>query len=59
MALRLETPVVDVLAGQYWAVLGWATTYHPNSVQIQGLPGQVFSRAPQLRLSHLFSLASR
>jgi hypothetical protein len=54
MALRLETPIVDVLAGQYWELFGWQTIYHPNSVQIQGLPGQVFSRSPQLRLSHMF-----
>ena len=54
MALKLETPIVDVMAGQYWELFGWQTNYHPNSVQIQGLPGQVFSRAPQLRLSHMF-----
>ena len=54
MALKLETPFVDVLAGQYWELFGWQTIYHPNSVQIQGLPGQVFSRAPQFRLSHMF-----
>jgi hypothetical protein len=54
MALKLETPIVDLLAGQYWALFGWQTIYHPNSVQIQGLPGQVFSRAPQFRLSHVF-----
>ena len=52
MALKLETPFVDILAGQYWQLFGWQTAYHPSSVQIQGLPGQVFSRAPQLRLSH-------
>jgi hypothetical protein len=54
MALKLETPIVDVLAGQYWELFGWQTYFHPNSVQIQGLPGQVFSRAPQLRLTHMF-----
>jgi len=54
MAAKLETPFVDVLAGQYWELFGWQTVYHPNSVQIQGLPGQVFSRAPQFRLSHMF-----
>lgn len=54
MALKLETPFIDVLAGQYWELFGWQSLYHPNSVQIQGLPGQVFSRAPQLRLSHMF-----
>jgi len=54
MALKFETSFVDILAGQYWELFGWQTNYHPNSVQIQGLPGQVFSRAPQLRLSHMF-----
>ncbi len=54
MALKLETPVVDVLAGQYWELFGWQSMYHPNSVEIQGLPGEIYSRAPQLRISHLF-----
>jgi hypothetical protein len=54
MALKLETPIVDVLAGQYWQLFGWQSNFHPNSVDLQGLPGQVYSRAPQLRLSHMF-----
>jgi hypothetical protein len=54
MALKLETPFVDVLAGQYWQLFGWQSNFHPNSVQIQGLPGQIYSRVPQLRLSHTF-----
>jgi hypothetical protein len=54
MALKLETPYVDILAGQYWQLFGWQSTFHPSSVDIQGLPGQVYSRAPQLRLSHTF-----
>ncbi len=52
MALKLETPFVDILAGQYWQLFGWQSNFHPSSVDIQGLPGQVYSRAPQLRLSH-------
>jgi hypothetical protein len=54
MALKLETPIVELLVGQYWQLFGWQSNFHPNSVQIQGLPGQVYSRAPQLRLSHTF-----
>ena len=27
---------------------------HPNSVQIQGLPGEVYSRTPQIRLGKIF-----
>ncbi len=51
---KLENPYLDVLFGQYWDLFGWQSAFHPNSVQIQGLPGEVFARAPQLRLSHLF-----
>jgi hypothetical protein len=54
MAFKLETPYVDVLAGQSWALFGWQPYFDPASVQIQGLPGEVFSRTPQLRLSHTF-----
>lgn len=53
-ALKLETPIVDILAGQYWELFGWQSYFHPNSVQIQGLPGQVYSRTAQVRLSHAF-----
>jgi hypothetical protein len=49
--LRIETPIVDVLLGQYWDLFGWQGVYQPNSVQIQGLPGELYSRTPQLRLS--------
>jgi hypothetical protein len=51
---KLETPVVDVLAGQTWGLFGWQPYFDPASVQIQGLPGEVFTRAPQLRISHTF-----
>jgi hypothetical protein len=53
-ALKLENPYVDVLLGQYWQLFGWQSMFHPNTVEIQGVPGQVFSRAPQVRLSHMF-----
>jgi hypothetical protein len=53
-ALKMETPVVDVLAGQYWQLFGWQSLFHPNTVDLQGIPGQIYSRSPQLRLSHAF-----
>ncbi len=53
-ALKLETPVVDVLAGQYWQLFGWQSLFHPNTIEMQGVPGQIYSRSPQLRLSHVF-----
>jgi len=51
MALKLEDPIVDLLLGQYWQLFGWQSAFHPNTVEIQGVPGQVYSRAPQARLS--------
>jgi hypothetical protein len=52
--VRVETPVVDLLVGQYWDLFGWQNVYHPNSVQVQGLPGELYSRDAQVRLSHAF-----
>jgi hypothetical protein len=54
MALKLENPYVDVLLGQSWQLFGWQPYFHPNTVDIQGVPGQVYSRSPQVRLSHRF-----
>jgi len=52
--LKLETPYVDVLLGQYWQLFGWQSYFHPSTVAIQGVPGQIYSRSPQIRLSHAF-----
>jgi hypothetical protein len=51
MYLKAETDVVDVLMGQYWALFGWQPLYQANSVQIQGLPGELYARTPQIRIS--------
>ncbi len=48
---KVETPVVDVLLGQYWQLFGWQSTFHPATVEIQGVPGQIYSRAVQARIS--------
>jgi hypothetical protein len=49
--MKVETPVVDVLAGQYWSLYGWGPMYQPNTVEIQGVPGEIYARTPQLRIS--------
>jgi hypothetical protein len=49
--LKLETPYIDVLFGQYWELFGWQSYFHPNTVELQGVPGQVYSRTPQIRFS--------
>lgn len=51
---KLETPYVDVLGGQTWQLFGWQPYFHPNTVELQGVPGQVYSRTAQVRLSHAF-----
>ncbi|UQA56722.1 hypothetical protein [Polyangium aurulentum] len=52
--LKIETPVVDVLFGQYWDLFGWQPHYFPAIVQWPGLVGELFARTPQLRVSHNF-----
>ena len=49
--LKVETPVFDILAGQYWQLFGWQSVYQPNTVEIQGVPGEIYSRTPQVRIS--------
>jgi hypothetical protein len=49
--LRVETPVVDFLAGQTWHLFGWQNVYHPASVQAQGIVGELYSRSMQVRVS--------
>jgi hypothetical protein len=51
---KVETPMVDVLAGQYWGLFAWQSSFHPASIEIQGTPAQVYTRVPQLRLSKTF-----
>jgi hypothetical protein len=55
--LKVETPIVDFLAGQTWSLFGWQPFYFPNSVEIMGLPAQLFLRTPQLRVSKTIQTA--
>jgi hypothetical protein len=52
--LQVDNPIVTVWIGQTWNLMAFAAAYLPTSVQPQGLPGQLFGRNPQVRLSHLF-----
>jgi hypothetical protein len=49
--LKFETPWVDVLVGQTWNLFGWQANYLVASVQEPGLPGQMFQRTPQVRVT--------
>ena len=52
--VKLANPYVDVLLGQTYDLLGWQNFASPCSLEFLGLPNQLFSRNPQLRLSHGF-----
>jgi hypothetical protein len=53
--LKLETPAVDVVAGQYHDLFGWGGAgFYPASVAFLGLPGEIYRRQPQLRVSRTF-----
>ncbi|HWU87009.1 MAG TPA: hypothetical protein VN253_07030 [Kofleriaceae bacterium] len=54
--LKFETPIVDVLIGQTWNLFGWSAGYLVTSVQEPGLPGQMFQRTPQVRLTKALKL---
>jgi hypothetical protein len=49
--VKAESEAVDFLAGQTWHLFGWQPFFHPNTLQLQGVPGQVFTRSVQFRLS--------
>lgn len=50
--LKLHTPVVDVIAGQYHDLFGWGGTgYFPSTLGFLGLPGEIYHRQPQFRIS--------
>ena len=48
---RVETPVVDVMVGQYWHLFGWMEGYLPNTTEIQGAARAALrARSPGARL---------
>jgi hypothetical protein len=55
--IKAESEYIDVLMGQTWNLFGWQPFFHPNTLQLQGVPAQLFSRAQQFRLSHTFKTA--
>jgi hypothetical protein len=51
--LKLETPIVDILIGQTGNLFGWASSYLVTGGQEPGLPGQMYQRTSQLRVSKI------
>ncbi|HVP62214.1 MAG TPA: hypothetical protein VMT11_16755 [Myxococcaceae bacterium] len=54
---KLETPIVDLTVGQTWELFGWQAYFDPASVNLQGLPGQVYSRTAQVRVAKTLTLS--
>jgi hypothetical protein len=53
--MRLETPFVTLLAGQFHDLFGWGGAgFYPNTVAFLGVPGQLYHRNPQVRASRVF-----
>jgi len=53
-SLLLQTDYVDVLAGQAWALFGFEPFFLPASPFLLPVPGEVFKRDAQVRVSHTF-----
>ncbi len=51
---KLDSPYFNFWFGQTWELVGWQPYFQPNTVQIQGIPGELYARTPQFRLSHDF-----
>jgi hypothetical protein len=50
--IKAETPVVDVLAGQYHDLFGWGGKgFYPSTLAFLGVTGEIYHRQPQFRLS--------
>lgn len=54
MYVKLDSDVVTIQLGQGWELFGWQPYFHPCTVDIQGVPGQVYSRSPKAQFSHAF-----
>jgi hypothetical protein len=54
--VKFETPVLDVLAGQTHDLFAWGGAgFYPNTVAFLGVPGEIYHRDPQIRLSKVLS----
>jgi hypothetical protein len=52
--LKLDNDYVTLWFGQTWELVGWQSDFQPNTVEIQGVPGELYSRTMQVRALHDF-----
>jgi hypothetical protein len=53
--VEIKDPVVDILAGQTYHVLGWQNYFFGSTCGFLGMPNELFNRTIQVRLSHTFA----
>jgi hypothetical protein len=54
--VKFETPAVDVIAGHTNDLFAWGGAgFYPNTVAFLGVPGEIYHRDPQLRVSKVLS----
>jgi hypothetical protein len=50
--MKVETPIIDILAGQYHDLFGWGGKgFYPSTLAFLGITGEIYHRKPQVRLS--------
>jgi hypothetical protein len=50
--MKVESPVVDFIAGQYHDLFGWGGKgFYPSTLAFLGITGEIYHRKPQIRLS--------
>ncbi|HUB09505.1 MAG TPA: hypothetical protein VMB50_21050 [Myxococcales bacterium] len=52
--LKLDNDYVTLWFGQTWELMGWQGGFQPATVEIQGVPGELYSRTAQVRALHEF-----
>jgi hypothetical protein len=57
--MKVETPIVDILAGQYHDLFGWGGKgFYPSTLAFLGVTGEIYHRNPQIRLSKTIATRS-
>lgn len=56
--VRVETPVVDFIAGQTFDLFAWQNYFFPMTAEFLGIPSMAFSRPLQLKLQREFGKES-
>jgi hypothetical protein len=50
--MKVETPFIDFIAGQYHDLFGWGGKgFYPSTLAFLGITGEIYHRKPQIRLS--------